>query len=115
MPGYLNEVNIKLDMPTATDAVKRVTYNIRNGKALGFTAIKIIHGYGSTGKGGKIRTETRRYLQQQKETRQIKDFIIGEDFSIFNEATRRAFLICDELRRDSDLDRSNNGITIVIL
>ena len=115
MPGYLNEVNIKLDMPTATDAVKRVTYNIRNGKALGFTAIKIIHGYGSTGKGGKIRTETRRYLQQQKAAGQIKDFITGEDFSIFSEATRSAFLVCDELRWDSDLERSNNGITIVIL
>ena len=115
MPGSLREVNIKEDMPTASDAVKRVTFNIRNGKSLGFKAIKIIHGYGSSGKGGKIRTETRRYLQQQKNTRQIKDFITGEDFSIFNEATRNAFLICDELRRDSDLDRSNNGITIVIL
>lgn len=115
MPGYLKEVNIKADMPTASDAVKRVTYNIRNGKSMGFTAIKIIHGYGSTGKGGKIRTETRRYLQQQKDKRLIKDFIAGEDFSIFNESTRNAFLICDDLRRDSDLDRSNNGITIVIL
>ena len=115
MPGSLREVNIKEDMPTASDAVKRVTFNIRNGKSLGFKAIKIIHGYGSSGKGGKIRTETRRYLQLQKNTHQIKDFIAGEDFSIFNEATRNAFLICDELRRDSDLDRSNNGITIVIL
>ena len=115
MPGHLREVNIKEDMPTASDAIKRVTFNLRSSKSLGYTAIKIIHGYGSTGKGGKIRTETRRYLQQQKYTRQIKDFIAGEDFSIFNEPTRSAFLICDELRRDSDLDRSNNGVTIVIL
>ena len=115
MLGQLREVNIKSDMPTASDAIKRVTYNIHNGKSLGFTAIKIIHGYGSTGKGGIIRTETRRYLKQQKDKRIIKDFIPGEKFSIFNEETRAAFLVCDELRRDSDLDRSNNGITIVIL
>ena len=115
MPGNLREVNIKEDMPTASDAIKRVTFNLRNAKSLGFTSVKIIHGYGSSGKGGKIRTETRRYLQNQKDTRQIKDFITGENFSIFNEPTRAAFLVCDELRRDSDLERSNNGITIVIL
>ncbi|NLH02343.1 MAG: Smr/MutS family protein [Clostridiales bacterium] len=115
MPGHLREVNIKADMPTVSDAIKRVTYSIRSGSELGFSAVKIIHGYGSTGKGGKIRTETRHYLQQQKEKRLIKDYIPGESFSIFNEATRKAFSVCDELRYDSDLDRSNNGITIVIL
>ena len=41
--------------------------------------------------------------------------IPGERFSIFDEETRRAFLHCPELRRDCDLERSNNGITIVIL
>ncbi|NLW64711.1 MAG: hypothetical protein GXY26_00545 [Clostridiales bacterium] len=115
MSGYLKEVNIKSDMPTAQDAIRRVTYNIRNGKSWGASAMKIIHGYGSTGKGGKIRTETRRYLQDQLEKRQIRGFICGENFSIFDAATRDAFLICDDLRRDSDLDRHNNGVTIVIL
>ncbi|MEG1632896.1 MAG: hypothetical protein RR314_02470 [Oscillospiraceae bacterium] len=113
--GYLKEVNIKSDMPTADLAVRRVTYIIRNGKDLGAAAVKIIHGYGSTGKGGKIRTETRRYLAEQKRKGFIRDFIPGEDFSIFDAATRDAFLLCDELRRDSDLERANNGVTIVIL
>jgi hypothetical protein len=113
--GYLKEVNIKSDMPTADIAVKRVTYAIRNGKSLGASAVKIIHGYGSTGKGGRIRTETRRYLEDQKRRGLIRDYIAGEDFSIFNEVTRAAFMVCDDLRRDSDLERSNNGITIVVL
>lgn len=115
MPGYLKEVNIKADMPTSQEAIKRVTFSIRNGKSLGAAAIKIIHGYGSTGKGGKIRIDTRRYLQDQKDKKQIRDFITGEDFSIFNEATRSAFALCDDLRRDRDLDNHNNGVTIVIL
>ena len=115
MPSKLKEVNIKEDMPTASDAIKRVTFHLSRSKALGYTALKIIHGYGSSGKGGKIRTETREYLQRQKTKGTIKAFIPGEEFSIFNEATRNAFAVCDELRRDSDLERSNNGITIVIL
>jgi hypothetical protein len=113
--GYLKEVNIKEDMPAASDAVRRVTYNIRNGKALGCAAVKFIHGYGSTGKGGRIRTEVRRYLEDQKRRGLIRDVIPGEDFSIFSEATRGAFVLCGELRQDPDLERHNNGITIVVL
>jgi len=115
MSGLLREVNLKYDMPTVDDAIRRVTYNIKNAGPMGVSAIKLIHGYGSTGKGGAIRTETRKYLERQKSRRQIKDFIAGEDFSIFDDATRKAFLVCDELRRDSDLERHNNGVTIVIL
>lgn len=113
--GFLKEVNIKYDMPTADQAIKRITYHIRNGKSWGASALKIIHGYGSSGKGGKIRTEARRYLERQKQQGQIRGCIPGEDFSIFDEATRQAFLRCDELRSDPDLNRHNNGITIVIL
>jgi hypothetical protein len=113
--GYLKEVNIKFDMPTADDAIKRITFNIRNGKAMGASAIKIIHGYGSTGKGGKIRTEARRYLEGQKNKGFIHGYIAGEDFSIFNSATIEAFKQCGDLRKDSDLEMHNNGITIVIL
>ena len=115
MAGSLKEVNIKYDMPTASDAVKRVTYNIRNGKAWGCSAIKFIHGYGSTGKGGRNRTEVRRYLADQKRRGMIRDFIPGEDLSIFDEATRRAFEACAELRKDPDMERHNNGVTVVIL
>ncbi len=114
--GYLKEVNIKYDMPTADLAVRRTTYAIENGRTLGASAVKLIHGYGSTGKGGgKIRLEVRAYLERQKARGQIRGYIPGERFSIFDEPTRRAFALCDELRRDHDLDAANNGVTIVLL
>ena len=113
--GYLKEVNIKYDMPTADLAVRRATYAIENGRTLGASAVKLIHGYGSSGKGGKIRLELRAYLERQKQRGKIRDYIPGERFSIFDEATRRAFAHCDELRRDRDLEASNNGMTVVIL
>jgi hypothetical protein len=115
MAGILREVNIKSDLPTVDDAIKRITYNIQNARSFGVSAIKFVHGYGSTGKGGRIRTEARKYLENQKKRKQIKEYIPGESFSIFDEATRNAFLLCDALRRDDDLERHNNGITIVIL
>ena len=113
--GLLREVNIKTGMPTVDVAIQRITYNIKSAGPLGVSAIKLIHGYGSTGKGGGIRIETRKYLERQKVRGEIKDYITGEAFSIFDESTRKAFLVCDELRRDSDIERHNNGITIVIL
>ena len=113
--GLLREVSIKSGMPTVDDAIRRITYNIKNAGPLGVSAIKFIHGYGSTGKGGGIRTETRKYLERQKARGEIRDYITGEAFSIFDESTRKAFLVCDALRRDSDLERHNNGVTIVIL
>ncbi|SHH57514.1 hypothetical protein SAMN02745823_00342 [Sporobacter termitidis DSM 10068] len=112
--GSVKEVNIKADMPTADAAIRRITYNLNNAKMLGTKVLKIIHGYGSSGTGGKIRIEARRYLGEQKRKGFIRDFIPGEDFSIFDAATRGAFQLCDDLRRDPDLDRHNNGITIVI-
>jgi len=113
--GYLREANIKDDMPTAGNAIKRVTFHLRIGKELGAGAVKIIHGYGSTGSGGKIRKMTRQYLEDQKEKGRIRDVIPGEVFSIFHEGTRQAFSRCPDLRKDEDLERHNNGMTIVVL
>ena len=115
MPGTLKEINIKSDMPTADDAIKRITYHLHNSKKLGIKALKIIHGYGSTGTGGKIKVRARKYLSDQKKRGIIKNFIPGEDFSIFDEATRSAFAVCGDLRGDPDLERHNNGMTIVLL
>ena len=115
MGGYLREVNIKEDLPTAGDAIKRITYHIRTGQELGAGAVKIIHGYGSGGTGGKIRKAARNYLADQKKKGHIRDFLLGEEFSIFHEGTRQAFSRCPALRKDEDLERHNNGMTIVVL
>ncbi|MGI6014232.1 MAG: hypothetical protein ACOX7K_08160 [Oscillospiraceae bacterium] len=114
MSGYLKEVNIKEDLPTVQEALARMNETIRNGKQLGCGAIKLIHGYGSTGRGGKIRVAVRQRLAEMKQKRQIRDYIPGEFFSIFEEPTRQAFLRCEGLRRDQDLERHNNGITIIV-
>ena len=115
MRGYLKEANIKEDLPTSGEAIKRITFHIRTGKELGAGAVKIIHGYGSTGAGGKIRKAARQYLEDQKAKGLIRDFVTGEEFSIFHEGTRQAFARCADLRKDEDLERHNNGITIVVL
>lgn len=77
--------------------------------------MKIIHGYGSSGTGGRIRVEARSYLARLKGRGEIRDVIYGEDFSIFNPAVLEAFRRCDGLRKDQDRERHNNGVTIILL
>lgn len=115
MGGFYKEVNIKMDLPAVNEAIERIKQNIHNGKALGAGAIKIIHGYGSGGSGGKIRIATRKFLTEQKSGGSITDYIEGESFSIFDSATLAAFRRCPELRGDSDLEKHNNGMTIVVM
>ena len=111
----LREVNLERGMPTADQAVRQLTFYIHNSRAQGYEVLKIIHGYGSSGTGGKIRLEARKYLARLSAKGEIGGFIPGEEFSIFQEDTRRAGLRCDELRRDRDLERHNNGVTFIIL
>jgi hypothetical protein len=111
----LKTVNLEQGMPSSDQAIKRLTYEIASSKSLGFDVLKVIHGYGSSGTGGKIRVETRKYLDRQMKSGRIKAFVAGEDFSIFDENARKLLNACGELRKDSDLERHNNGVTFVLL
>lgn len=111
----LREINLELGKPFVEQAIQRLTAEIPRSRKQGCTVLKIIHGYGSSGTGGKIRTASRKHLKRMKEWGDISDIIYGEAFSIFEESTRRAFVCCEDLRRDPDLDRYNNGVTFIIL
>lgn len=102
-------------MPTAAQALKRLAFFVRTKKSLGVRALKIIHGYGSSGTGGRIRVECRGALAAMQKRGEIRFFVPGEQFTIFDEQTQKLLLACPGLRRDHDLERHNNGITMVLL
>jgi hypothetical protein len=81
-------------------------------KRLKIDCLKIIHGYGSSGTGGRIRVAVRRRLIEHKNKKIIKSFITGEEFSIFNKETIGFLDKCQSIRNDHDLNRSNNGVTL---
>lgn len=111
----LRQVDLEAGMPCVAQAMQRLEHELRRSRSMGCTAVKLIHGYGSSGKGGKIRTACRRRLTVLREEGAIRDFIPGERFSIFEEATRRALVHCADLRDDRDLDRYNHGVTFLLL
>ncbi len=77
--------------------------------------LKVIHGYGSSGTGGKLCVGLRKSFGLRKKEGVIKDFVAGDDFSIFNETTLTLLEAMPELRGDPDLGAINEGVTIVWL
>ena len=111
----MTEYNLENGRPPADVAVTRLASITARERAAGKKAFKIIHGYGSSGVGGRIRTESRKWLANAKAGKKIKAYIPGEDFTIFNTETLSLFTVLPEARRDRDLERGNMGITIVVL
>jgi hypothetical protein len=96
------EINLEYGMSTADDAIKRYGKN---------QCLVIIHGYGSSGKGGVIRQKARQWLNAQVRNGKIKRCVNGEDFGIFSNDTREMYSKYSGLEQYKD--RGNHGITII--
>jgi hypothetical protein len=107
--------NVEASFPTLDEARRMVQEEIRRAKREKVQVLKIIHGYGSTGKGGTLNFGLRKSFQLRKKEKVIRDFIPGEDFSIFNQNVLELVTAIPELRSDSDLNATNEGVTILIL
>lgn len=108
-------VNLEQGMPTVEIARQRLEQALRTAKAKRVIALKIIHGYGSSGKGGAIRAETRRLLEKKLREGGVKAYVAGEDFSPFNASARLLIDSCPSLARDRDYLNANAGVTLVLL
>lgn len=115
MAMTIKELNLEQGMPSADMALRWLEAELEAARKMRRPGLKLIHGYGSSGRGGRIRTACRRYLREQAQAGRVKLVIAGEDFSIFAEETRRGFALCGQLRQDRDLDRENRGVTFVLL
>ena len=107
--------NVEAGLPTLEDARRLVIEEIKQAKRDRARVLKVIHGYGSSGTGGKLRVGLRKSFGLRKKERAIRDFITGEDFSIFNDTVLALLESVPELRSDPDLNATNEGVTILWL
>lgn len=108
-------VNLEAGMPRVEEARLRLEHELHLARGKGCMAMKIIHGYGSTGIGGDLRIEIQKYLRQAVQDGMVRAFIPGEDWRISDEQTWALLRLHPEWKRDADLGRSNRGISIVLL
>lgn len=107
--------NVEAGMPTLDEARRLVASEIKQSKREGAKVLKVIHGYGSSGKGGKLCVGLRKSFGLRKKEGVIKDFIAGEDFSIFNGTVLTLLETVPGLRGDPDLNATNEGVTFLWL
>lgn len=108
-------VNLKSDLPAVRTALERLDRELALARAAGVTALKLIHGYGSTGAGGDIRLAVQKRLLELRGTGSIRGCIFGEDWSKSDELAWELLQSDSSLKDDSDLGRGNRGITVVVL
>ncbi len=107
--------NLEAGMPRLEEARTLLQEEIRRARREGVRVLKIIHGYGSSGKGGALRIGLRKSFALRKKEGVIKDYFPGEDFSIFDQAVLNLIENVPELRGDPDLDATNEGVTVLWL
>lgn len=102
-------------MPSTSEALRRLERELALARQQQHAIIKVIHGYGSTGAGGDIRIAVQKRLYELREAGKIRECIFGENWSKSDEQSWRLVQAKPELKRDPDLGRRNQGITIVLL
>ena len=108
-------LNLEDGMPTVEEAIGRLRIGLQEMKVSRVKVVKLIHGYGSTGRGGKIRTGIRNELAEMKRRGLIREFIHGEDFGPTDAASRRLADQEHRITKDPDYGSVNHGITMVVL
>jgi hypothetical protein len=108
-------VNLEEGMPTVERARLRLQHELALARKQGCQAVKIIHGYGSSGAGGALRLELQKELRRAVLQGTIRAFIAGEDWRVSSEAAWDLLKKYPEWKQDSDLGRNNQGISIVVL
>jgi hypothetical protein len=100
-------------MPTVSEA-KTKLINIINNSANKEKVIKIVHGYGSSGVGGKIKEMTHQYLKHLMTLKRIQAFIPGEAFGIpigYDDVINKFKSL---IQNDEDFKKVNDGISYII-
>ena len=108
-------INLEEGRPTVNAGLLRLDRALVAARAEGVPVVKLIHGYGSSGVGGRLREEVWKALDRFKRNGFIANFIPGEEFRLSNEASWELVKQNRELKQDRDLGRANRGITIVVL
>ena len=110
----MRTLNLKETGASKEDCVILVDMFLDEAKREKVGAVKILHGYGSHGVGGVLYLAVRRHLAGLKRKNLIKNYFGGNRWNLLDRETLSA-LLEDKSCFDEDLNKSNPGITIVLL
>ena len=106
------EVNLEAGLPTVEAALRKLKDALVTYKRTGCRAVVVVHGYGSSGVGGKIKPAVTACLGDSSMSGLVKAQAGGEQWHY---RKRELLAACKELEAWERRISNNEGVTVVIL
>lgn len=110
----LKVINLKEEVGLES-ALLKLENEVVYAKMEGIDVLIVIHGYGSHGQGGVIKTEVHKTLDTMLKHKKIFDFIPGEKWGEMREDRKYLQRNYPEIILQEQLINLNNGVTIILL
>lgn len=108
-------IRLESGLPTVEIGLARLQRELSSAQSNGVRVLRVIHGWGSSGVGGKLCEACRAFLRRELAAKRVKTIILGEDYSRATAAGRELMSRHHDLRASERPDANNPGITFVEL
>ncbi len=110
------ELNLKRGGPSAEEALDSLTHHLRRASEVGVKVILLIHGYGSSGEGGRIKWAVHDALEHNYFSDRVDEFYFGEDVAYASDAYHALLRRRPNLKSHLKLFKEGNaGMTVLLL
>jgi hypothetical protein len=108
--------DLELGAPLVEEAIAKFEKYLEVASNAGFKTMLVIHGYGSSGKGGEIRETLRDNLEHNFYSDRVVDYYLGEDLKEGNEPYTQLLKRRPSLQKQkTQFKNSNAGVTLLLL
>jgi hypothetical protein len=109
-------LNLESGGPTAEEALERLTQHVRAASEAGIRALIVIHGYGSSGSGGKIKWVVRDALENNYFSDRVDEYYFGEDLAFGSSSYQTVIKRRSSLKPHlSQFKIGNAGMTVLLM
>jgi hypothetical protein len=109
-------INLEAGGPTADEALERLTTQVRAASEAGIRALIVIHGYGSSGSGGKIKWVVRDALENNYFSDRVDEYYFGEDLALGSSGYQAIMKRRASLKQHlSQFKIGNAGMTVLLM
>ncbi len=112
MSNKVIEVNLEYGMPTVEAAIMKVKSSLSTYRSLGYKAVILIHGYGSSGVGGNIKAAVLKLLKDNSIQGIVRAYAGGDEWT---DQRSNMLTTCGALKDYERRIAGNAGVTAVVL
>ena len=109
-------LNLERGLPSAEEAIRLITEYVRSAFDANVKAIILIHGYGSSGKGGRIKYALHEALEGNIFTDRVDEYYYGEEVPfggiVWGDVSSRRIGLKDYMQY---FKGGNKGITLLLM